>query len=249
VKLGAIYNVFDGEELLRKSIDQIYNHVDLIIIVWQDVSNFGESYSPLPRITKDGIQDLEKVIFYKYVPQLRTGFKNEINKRQKGIDIAKQNNCTHFIGMDCDEFYDTNEFENAKNNFFNSGASGSACRMWTYFKDPTYRLDTPEGYHVPFIHELKTNTRTGHNTYPFYVDPTRRINETNVIELPIMMHHFSWVRDNIERKVNNSSAKSSLSKGTLLKDYYCTNLFSSPNGYYIKDFDKRITLVENKFNV
>jgi hypothetical protein len=249
LKLAAVYNVWDGEELLRGSIEQIYNHVDLIIIVYQNVSNFGESYSPVTRMAKDGLYDLDKIYFHKFEPQLRTGFKNEIIKRQKGIEIAKANNCTHFLSLDCDEYYDSNEFEKAKNNFLNSGAGGSVCKMWTYFKDPTFRLDTPEGYHVPFIHELKSNTRTGYKDYPFYVDPTRRINETNVIELPIMMNHFSWVRDNIERKVNNSSAKSSLSKGTLLKDYHSINLWNSPEGYYIKDFDKRITLVENKFNV
>jgi hypothetical protein len=249
VKLAAVYNCWDGEELLKGSIDQIYKHVDLIIIVWQDVSNFGEKYNPLERIIIDGIQDLDKVIFHKYEPKLRTGFKNEINKRQKGIEIAKQNNCTHFLHLDCDEYYDSQQFENAKLYCASNNIKGSVCKMWTYFKDPTFRLETPEGYHVPFIHELKTHTRTGHKDYPFYVDPTRRINETNVIELPIMMHHFSWVRNDIYRKVNNSSAKSSLTKGTLLKDYYSTNLWNSPEGYYIKDFDKRITLVENKFNV
>ncbi|HET6224668.1 MAG TPA: hypothetical protein VFF27_00220 [Bacteroidia bacterium] len=249
MKLSAIYNCWDSEELLKGSIEQIYNSVDLIIIVWQDVSNFGESYSPMPRIIKDGIDKLGKVIFSKYVPALNNGFKNEINKRHLGLEIAKKNSCTHFLHLDCDEYYDTNEFEKAKSYFLNSGHSGSACKMWTYFKNPTFRLDTPEGYHVPFIHKLKSHTRAGYKTYPYYCDPTRRINETDVIELDIMMHHFSWVRENIDRKVNNSSAKSSLLNGTLLKDYHSTILWNTPEGYYIKDFDKRIKLVENKFNV
>jgi hypothetical protein len=249
MKLAAIYNVWDGEELLKGSIEQIYNSVDLIIIVWQDVSNFGEKYNPLKRIIEDQVNSLDKVIFSKYVPELRNGFRNETNKRQQGLKIAKENNCTHFLHLDCDEYYESNEFEKAKNYFLNSGHKGSACKMWTYFKSPLFRLETPENYHVPFIHKLEPHTKTGYKTYPFYCDPTRRINQPDVIELDLMMHHFSWVRENIERKVNNSSAKSNLSKGTLLKDYHSTTLWNSPEGYYLKDFDKRIKLVENKFNV
>jgi hypothetical protein len=246
LKLAAIYNVFDGEELLEGSIKQIYDHVDLIIIVWQDVSNFGESYTP---IFSEFIKASHKVIFKKYIPDSKNGFRNEINKRQIGINLAKEYECTHFISMDCDEYYDTEEFGNAKLYFTYSGFGGSVCKMWTYFKSPTYKLETPEGYYVPFIHELKSNTKTGVKTYPFYCDPTRRINESKVYDTGIMMHHFSWVRKDIGRKVRNSSAKSSFEKGTLLNDYYCTNLYSNPEGYYLKDFDKKITLVKNRFNI
>ena len=249
MKLAAIWNVWDGIELLKGSIDQIKDHVDLIIIVFQDVSNFGEAHSPMIRIYQDKIHEHQNIIFAKYTPEIKNGFKNEINKRQLGLEIAKENGCTHFLHLDCDEYYDTKEFENAKLYFTNSGHSGSVCKLWTYFKHPTYRLETPEGYYVPFIHKLEKNTITGVKKYPFYCDPTRRINQSDVIELNLMMHHFSWVRENIERKVNNSSAKSNLLRGTLLKDYYCTNLFSNPDGYYLKDFEKRIKLVENKFNV
>lgn len=245
VKLAAIYNVWDGVELLKGSIDQL--DVDLIIIVWQDISNFGEYFDPMERIRADGI-DKPNVIFEKYTPGIKTGFKNEIEKRQLGLEIAKKNGCTHFLHLDCDEYYDKEEFKKAKEYFLRSGHKGSACKMWTYFKDPTFRLETPEGYYVPFIHELQSNTRIS-KIYPYYVDPTRRINQTDVIELNLFMHHFSWVRENIDRKVNNSSAKSNLLRGTLLNDYHSTNLFSNPSGYYLKDFDKRIKLVENKFNV
>jgi hypothetical protein len=246
VKLAAIYNVFDGEELLKGSIDQL--SVDLIIIVWQDVSNFGESYSPMERMQADGIDKLPNVIFHRYTPQVGSGQNNEIRKRQIGINIAKEHNCTHFLHLDCDEYYDKKEFEDEKNYILENDIQGSVCKMFTYFKKPTWRLATPDGYFVPFIHRLKHNTKI-EKKYPFYVDPTRGINETEVKELPIFMHHFSWVRDNIERKANNSSAKSNIFKGTLLKDYYSTNLFSNPEGYYLKDFNKRLILVENKFNV
>ncbi len=197
---------------------------------------------------QDGIDKLPNVIFYKYVPGIRNGLTNEKAKRQLGLRIAKENKCTHFLHLDCDEYYDKEDFKYAKNYILENNIKGSVCKMYTYFKKPTYRCETPDGYYVPFIHELKPHTGIA-KEYPFYVDLTRRINQSNIVEIPIFMHHFSWVRENIERKANNSSARANIYKGTLLKDYYSTNLFSEPDGYYIKDFDKRLILVENKFNV
>ena len=43
MKLGVSYNLFDGEELLEGSIKQIRSEVDYISVVYQEVSNFGES--------------------------------------------------------------------------------------------------------------------------------------------------------------------------------------------------------------
>jgi hypothetical protein len=63
------------------------------------------------------------------------------------------------------------------------------------------------------------------------------------------MHHLSWVREDIERKARNSTARNNIRRGSLLKDFYSHNLETNPEGYYIKDFDKRLILVENKFNV
>jgi hypothetical protein len=119
--------------------------------------------------------------------------------------------------------------------------------MWTYFKSPRYKLNKEEGYYVPFIHLLRHDTITGAFRYPFHVDPTRKINETKVVLLDTHMHHFSWVRKDIHRKINNSSAKKNILRGTLLKDYQ--NIDSNPEGYYLKDYERTIILVENIFNI
>jgi hypothetical protein len=244
MRLAAIYNVWDGDELLEGSIKQIYDYVDLIIIVWQDVSNYGEHYAPK---FSEFLSKSEKTIFHYYYPKRKNGYENEIQKRQIGLEIAKQQNCTHFLHLDCDEYYE--DFKEAKEEYIKRGTKGSVCGIYTYFKNPTYRLETPDGYYVPFIHELKPGTQVGVRKYPFYVDPTRKINEKDVIKLEIYMHHFSWVRKDIQRKARNSSAKINLERGTLLKDYYCNTLCSNPSGFYLKDFDKKIILVPNRFNI
>ena len=203
MKLAAIYNVWDGEELLPGSINKIQPYVDEIIIVWQEVSNYGEYYKPaLPDINAHTI---------KYEPTISlNGFNNEKLKRQTGIDRAKELGCTHFILMDCDEYYKPEEFKKAKEFIEAGNIEGSVVRLITYYKQTNWRLEEMEGYYVPFIHKLNPDTVCGYNQYPFYCDPTRSINCKNVVEFTpeiVVMHHYSWVRNNIERKLNNSSAK------------------------------------------
>jgi hypothetical protein len=44
MRLAAVYNVFDGEELLRGSLASIRPHVEYAIAVVQTVGNRGEAY-------------------------------------------------------------------------------------------------------------------------------------------------------------------------------------------------------------
>lgn len=245
MKTAAIYNIFDGCEILKHSIDSIKNDIDLFIIVYQTISNYGEYYDPLPEILKstEGI-NFETISYY---PRHDNGAINEREKRNLGIEVAKKLNCTHFISMDCDEIYEN--FSEAKKEFTDSGKDGSVCKMMTYFKRPEWRFENPDNYYVPFIHKLNHNTITGVKEYPFYVDPTRRINTSDVIEINTLMHHFSWVRKDIGRKVRNSSAKVNIEKSQLLPDYYSKELEVNPEGFYVKDFYQKIKVVENKFNI
>lgn len=206
MRLAAIYNVWDGDELLKGSVDQIKGLVDDIIIVWQDVSNFGEHYTP-----QFDNELLEECVFIKYNPNLSlNGFNNEKIKRQAGIDKAKELGCTHFVMLDCDEYYLPDQFEAVKNAVKILGLEGTVVKLITYYKNKNWRLEGMEGYFVPFIHRLRPDTICGVNNYPFWSDPTRNINCKDVTEIEpsvCVMHHFSWVRNNIERKLNNSSAK------------------------------------------
>ena len=218
-KLAAIYNVFDGEELLEKSMACMEGQVDLFIIVWQDVSNWGEPYNPMENLNFKGRSD---VVLVKYNPPAiafdwSRAAKTEKEKRNLGIQIAQEHNCTHFLHLDCDEFYA--DFMAAKQQYIDSGCDGSVCRMYTYFKRPTWRLKNYDNYYVPFIHKLKRNTQAGAKKYPFYCDPTRAINTNDVVIIDEPMHHMSWVRRNIERKANNSTAKHNIEKSNLLRDY------------------------------
>lgn len=215
IKLAAIYNVWDGAELLEASMATVSDHVDLIIVVWQSVSNYGEEYNPMVEVN---LAKYDKVLMVKYTPNLSIdpAF-NERHKRNLGIDIARQHHCTHFLHMDCDEFY--NDFEEAKREYIRSGMDGSVVPIYTYFKSPQYRLKNFDNYYVPFIHKLHPRTTAGAGAYPFYVDPTRKINAGGVRLLREPMHHMSWVRKDIDRKVRNSTARKNIERSDLLKDY------------------------------
>lgn len=242
LKLAAIYNVWDGDELLKGSIGCIKDHVDLVIIVWQEVSNFGEQYSPILTIQEAtaGIN----VILEKYIPTGQGGFNNETQKRNIGLRIAKEAGCTHFLFLDCDEYY--KDFAAAKSQYISSGAQGSVCHLFTYFKNPALRFEKEDNYFVPFIHQLTGNTIAGRGKYPYYVDPTRKVNCSDVALIQERMHHFSYVRLDIERKCRNSSARANIEKSRLLRDYYDPAV--GP-GFYVEDFKQRLVEVSNQFLV
>lgn len=241
MKLAAIYSVWDGTELLKGSMNCLKDHVDLFIIVYQDVSNFGEHYDPLPDMDLAGFNHL----LVKFDPEIGNGFLNETKKRNLGLHAAQELACSHFLFVDCDEYYD--DFGKGKELYQQSGKTGTVCKMYTYFNRPTWRFENPDNYYVPFIHRIDTGIVAGnYRSYPFYCDPTRKINTTDVIEIPFMMHHFSYVRSDINRKVRNSSAKRNIERSQILRDYNSPDL--KPN-FHVIDFRQKLIEVENIFGI
>ena len=246
MKLAALYSVWDSEELLPYSIESIIDHVQLVLICVQKVSNFGERNEDNEEVILD-ICDMysENVFVYHYTPDVnRSGMWNETEKRNMLLEKAKALGASHFLHMDCDEVYE--DFGKAKQQFIDSGCEGSVCEMYTYFKSPTLRFENVDNYYVPFIHELNENTNVGiHNQYPFYVDPTRRVNCSDVALVGEKMHHFSYVRVDIERKMRNSSARANIEKSRYL-EYYHSDL---KHGAFIEGFDQKLIEVENIFDI
>lgn len=243
MKLAAIYNVFDGVEWLGRSIEQIKDHVDLIIIVYQDVSNYGEKYNNYEAIIRV-LETLtpEKYIFFTFIPNLsKSPMELETRKRQLGIYAARELECTHFLHIDCDELY--YDFAKLKEEYISRGLDGSVCEMYTYFKSENLRLENVDNYFVPFIHKLTPNTKCGIvYSYPFYVDPTRRISDCQTVELLTSgkMHHYSWVRDDINLKIRNSTARFNIEKSQLLQDYLNPE---AGEGYFLKDYNQKLIKV------
>jgi len=212
LKLAACYTAFNACELLKPSIKQIYNYVDVIIISYQDVSNTG---NPILRKDADYIKELmndDKIVFLKFNPDLKTNPKvNERAKLQQRIDKAKQLNCTHYFGAATDHFYKPHEFIYAKNKCLELDVDVTLTKMFTYYKEPTYQLKPIEDYLCPFICKIYPSTKVvSDNNYEVRVDPSVRISPAESFyifeQYEIMLHHHSMVRDNIRSKFENAAA-------------------------------------------
>ena len=212
MKLGISYNVFDGEELLEGSINQIRELVDYITVVYQTTSNLGEQSSEDLILTLEDLK-LKKLVddIILYVPTFSSPHIDETKKRQIGLDYSKKNGCSHHMSMDTDEYYEKNEFKYLKKIITEGDYDSSYCQMLTYYKTWEYRLEPPEEYYVPLIYKINEGTQFKYNgSSPVLVDPTRKIsNLNNPIVLKreqIQMHHGSYIRKDIRKKLKNSSA-------------------------------------------
>lgn len=239
IRLAAIYNVWDDEHLER-SMRSLKGNVDLFVIVYQSISNFGELYNPFKKMPSY-LDRMGHVIVRYFTPTITTdpmsAHKNELNKRQIGIEIARSQDCTHFLHLDCDEIHP--EFKEAKQDYINNGSDCSLLTYHEYIGHDTYRI-TPELKRVvPFICELKDNLIMGEGT--MRGDKTRICQSVNVVQLAQKMHHLSWVRQDIGRKVRNSSARDRRpSVERIVEDYkYLTSEDHVAQGYELKGFGGR----------
>ncbi len=283
-KLGVVYNVFDGEELLPYSIKQIRSEVDFIVVVYQSVSNFRylnpKLLPTLRELKEKGMVDM----LYEYTPNFdyledknalnelqdkiekESGFKlskkeitacdgsrNETEKRNIGLKICRANGCSFFITIDCDELYITEQFRKAKEDFLAGGYDTSFCKMLTFYKLPTMQLDPPEEYYVPLFYKIKDDTEFRYyKVYPVMCDPTRRVQSGHPRIFnrdEIQMYHYSYVRNNLSSKLNNSSIQESKEEKKQILDHF-KNWKSKEDGAFLMSEQKYDLIeVENLFKI
>lgn len=251
MKLIAIYNVWgDSTELLKGSIQQIRRHVDCVLLVAQEESNAGELdksvYSFCEQLFREKLVD---DILY-FVPQSKNLMKCETEKRQMGIDYAIRKGFTHFLHLDCDEYYESDDFGAVKEHIFRENKIDGWClNLWTYYKYPTLRLERKENYCVPFIHKLTSNTKCGfayRGNYFKPVDPTRAVNSKKTeILLGFEMHHFSYVRKDIDKKLRNSTARRNIDNQRVREEYKNAKAGTKLTALY----NDTLIEVENIFNI
>ena len=214
MKLAAIYNVFDSEELIQESINSIRDNVDMVIVVYQQVSNFGINQKI---DLKSFLQETSGIdILQEYDTDLsKPCHYNEFRKRVIGAKIASDNQCTHFLFMDCDENYDSEKFRKAKNTIEENECDSSCCEIEDYYKFRNLKIISSEPIYVPFIHKLQKGiTKFGLDmNYPLIVDKTRKTLPVDKFKLfkpeEIIMKHYTWIRKDPESKLMNSTARHS----------------------------------------
>lgn len=134
--------------------------------------------------------------------------KNEMIKRNIGLQMCRDKGCHIFSAMDADEIYISSEYESAINEFIDGGYRSSACKMLTYYRDSEHVLDPPEEYYVPLFYTIDKR-KLDRIMFPVTVDPSR-IMEPELLKIfkrdEIQMHHLSYVRKDIRQKLENMSA-------------------------------------------
>ncbi len=211
MKLGIAYNIFNGEELLEDSLKRLRKHADYIILTYQTISNVGikedtNLFETLNKIDKSLFEDI--VLFepdFDITPKL-----NQTNKRQLGLEMARKNECTHFMTTDCDEFYIDEQFEYAKKVIQKYDYKSTACELINYFHTSSFQMCERKQY-VPFIFKINAHTKFKFQMkMKVPVEPARVCSNRKFYlfdKNELLMHHMSYVRKNtnsLKSKLINS---------------------------------------------
>lgn len=223
-KLGLGIIAFEGVEHLKNIIYEIRDYCDLIVICLQKTSYHGDP------IKQEDIDDVEYLKSCNLIDDIiwfepKTLYENEPKIGPRLVETDKRNfildyleytgHCSHGLVIDSDEFYDREDFAQAKE-FINSNEDihVTYCQYINYYRDYTHLLVWPFYCYVPFITEIKYRFNFQHGTFDKPSDPTRRyliddnrgiyhILDYNIIK----MHHLSWIRKDITRKIDSWSSK------------------------------------------
>jgi len=212
--LTICYSTFNGLELLEKSIENIHDLVDYIIVCNQTTSNTGnleqnpyENLQTLRRLEKK--YDNVAILYYMTDLNLNTK-ENERKKHDLMIQKAKLTGCSHFMFSACDHFYERIEFIRGKAFCFQNDYDVTFTKMYTYYKQLNWQISPIEDYYFPFIMKMHKNTEISQMNYPVLVDPSIKVNTSQNFhifsEQKIMMHHFSMIRVDIVDKFTNAAA-------------------------------------------
>ncbi|ADU13929.1 hypothetical protein [Asticcacaulis excentricus] len=210
--VGASYNVFNGEEHLVQSLKVMRKCVEYINIVVQFSSNYGEMCSEglcdaLNEAECSGLYD--SIIFYR--PDVTIlPVHNELRKRNLGLDRCRKNGVSHFLTMDCDEYYVPEEFKSARDIIEVEGYNSSSVATFLHVKRPIYRSRQPDTTCCSFLTKVESGTDIEFDVpYPVPVDPTRRLLSREGPHIhfdidTISMRHMNLVRRDLASKLRNS---------------------------------------------
>ena len=252
MKLASIINVWACcIELIPFCIKNHLEFCDGVIVVWSQYSNHGvKNDAVLEYILGNGKDS--RVQFMQLEPVSGTPLMNETRKRNFGIENARLEAYTHFLVSDADEFYIPSEMNTEKERFNNPNLNGLVHRLKVYIKSPT--LYTNDHTLICGIHKLSKDTCCGSfKDYPYaydsegkaHIDPSRRLSYTSGIEYSeVYMHHYSYVRKNIDLKIDNSSANLRRSRQVIYDE-----LRDAKPGYISKLYHQELKESPNYFDI
>jgi len=246
-KLGLSIVCFDGSEHLKNIIYELRSICDVIHVCLQKVSYHGDP------IDEEDVKEVEYLKTLGYVDEILWYEPNlnylkkekfdasiprqlECNKRNMMLDALEKAGCSHSLVIDSDEYYDLIDFKRAYDIINNTPEIHiTYCQYVNYYNAYDRLLVYPFNAFVPFITESKYRFKFNTQDFNRPSDPTRRyyIPEENGKKpqfiifnwKTVHMHHFSWIRKSIEKKIDCWSAKRYFDdrpelRGKILDRYY-----------------------------
>ena len=235
-KLALGIVAFEGTEHLYNIISELRDLIDYVSVGVQDVSYHGDPLpaidkQEIERLQNDGLVDTVIPIILDLNKHAR---EQETDKRNKIIEDAEQHGCSHIIVIDSDEYYTHSSFLRGLKAIDEHDYEQTYCQYINYYHDYNHVLIYPfkDGMFVPFV--TKTKYRYGFDSVDFNKpsDPTRRylrpydsvkkvedskgkVHEVKHFTVDyhifewneVKMHHLSWIRADIRKKLNMWSSK------------------------------------------
>lgn len=233
-KLGMGIVSFEGNEHLKNITYEIREYVDEIVVCLQKTSYHGDAIKQSDVDEVEHLKDMgyiDDIIWFEPVDKHEDKKESapryvETDKRNFILDyLEKECGCSHCLITDSDEFYDGADFKKAKDLISKSeNVHVSYCQYVNYYRDYQHVMVWPFESYVPFITESSYRFLFEKGNFNRPSDPTRRYEipgeKKEVCVLPwklIKMHHLSWIRLNIEDKMNAWSSKKLFQNYELLK--------------------------------
>lgn len=205
------YNAFNGLEFLEANIRNMRPVADVITLLWQKVSNYGnpdvEGIEALvDRLKQRGL--INHAVLYDTDLSIGGPF-NELQKRNLGLHTARDAGCTHHLDMDVDEFYFRQQVQQAKVFIEQHDIQASYCRIVEYHKQVNYRCkQLRKDLHAPFIMKSDSELQMRAKA-PVLLDPKRRAKPNNRHNIfkpnELLMHHYTLVRKDFTGKLKDAN--------------------------------------------
>lgn len=260
-RVGVSYSLFeDTIDIFETFIENTRLFADYIVVVYQNENWFNSpamiDIEPRLRTLKDK-NIIDEYVLYNVrensISSVPLAQLFETEKRNLGLEYIRNNGCDYYIHMDGDEFYNCDEIKSMVNEMSNNNIECGIVKLKNYFKNMNFILKSSDGtieYH-PAIYKVSNKNHIcnyfdseNHIKFPIHCDMTRMIDVENyTIFNDFTLHNLAYVREDIIKKINNSSSGVDL---TIIDQFNnLCDIFS--NFYYYNN--KEVTIRNVKYDI
>jgi hypothetical protein len=229
IKVGMGIIAYEGTEHLRTIIAELRPHVDEVVLLTSDHSYLGEPISPADKAEIDAILDegvADAKIDFPVIPFLPVR-EQETIRRNQGLAYFESRGINYALICDSDEFYKADQFAKAKSVVREWLPQAVYCYYENYYKFKNCKL-LDDCFNVPRVVPLLVSTSQRFKydiPFRYPSDPTRRMETDFTMTFAkefVTMNHWSWIRNDIRKKMENWSSKDFFPKAEIdeMVDYY-----------------------------